>query len=173
MTCSKNLSSVLSRLAALAALALVISASSCKSAPKKDGDGGPSPVANTQTNDDSGTDSDRGGAMGIQSIHFPYDSFVLTSEAKSALNSNVQIMKSHPGVKVQIEGHCDSRGGIQYNIALGEKRANTAKKYVEDQGIAADRVTTISYGKEKPIDNGTTEDAYAKNRRDNFMVTAK
>ena len=102
-----------------------------------------------------------------------YDAFTLDASAKQTLQANGEILKAHPTVKVQIEGHCDQRGGIQYNIALGEKRANSAKKYLIDQGIGEDRITTISFGKERPIDQGTTEDAYAKNRRANFVITSK
>ncbi len=118
-------------------------------------------------------DSDSGKAMGLQTINFPYDSFVLSTEAKSALKANADILKDKTSVKVQIEGHCDQRGGIQYNIALGEKRAAAVKKYLEDLGIAADRLATISFGKEKPLDAAETEAAYAKNRRANFAITAR
>ena len=118
-------------------------------------------------------DSDSGQAMGMQTIYFPYDSFVLTTEAKSILKANSDIMKDKTSIKIQIEGHCDQRGGIQYNIALGEKRAVAVKKYLEDLGVAGDRIATISFGKEKPLNPAETEEAYAKNRRANFVVTAR
>lgn len=118
-------------------------------------------------------DSDSGKAMGLQTVHFPYDSFVLDGEAKRVLANNVKVLKDKGSVKIQIEGHCDQRGGIQYNIALGEKRANAVKKYMQDQGVAGDRITTISYGKERPVDNGTSEEAMAKNRRANFVITTR
>ena len=118
-------------------------------------------------------DSDSGKAMGLQTIHFGYDNFTLDSEAKGILKANAQIMKDKASVKIQIEGHCDQRGGIQYNIALGEKRANSVKKFMVDQGVAKARITVISFGKEKPLDPGTSEEAYAKNRRANFVVTSK
>ena len=117
-------------------------------------------------------DSDSGKAMGMQTIHFAYDSFLLDEEAKGQLKQNVQILKDKPSVKIQIEGHCDKKGGIQYNIALGEKRANAVKKFTEDLGIAGDRITTISYGKERLMDQGDTDDANAKNRRANFVITS-
>ena len=117
--------------------------------------------------------SDSGNAMGLQTVHFPYDSFTLDSEGKSVLKSNAEILKSKSSLKIQVEGHCDQRGGIQYNIALGEKRANAAKKYLADIGIKGERVTVVSFGKEKPIDSAETEEAYAKNRRDNFVVTSR
>lgn len=117
-------------------------------------------------------DSDSGKAMGLQTVHFPFDSFVLDGSAKDELKANADILKSHSAVKIQIEGHCDQRGGIQYNIALGEKRANVAKKFLEDMGISGERITTVSFGKEKPVDPAMTEEAYSKNRRDNFVITS-
>jgi peptidoglycan-associated lipoprotein len=118
-------------------------------------------------------DSDSGKAMGLQTIHFGYDAYTLDDTAKGILDSNAQILKDHGSLKIQIEGHCDQRGGIQYNIALGEKRANTVKHYLEGKGTGKDRVTTISFGKERPVDTGTTDEAYAKNRRANFSITSK
>jgi peptidoglycan-associated lipoprotein len=118
-------------------------------------------------------DSDSGKAMGLQTINFPYDSFVLDGEAKGKLKANAEILKDKGSVKVQLEGHCDSRGGIQYNIALGEKRANAVMKYLGDLGVSADRATTISYGKERLLDPGMSEEAHAKNRRVNFVITSR
>lgn len=118
-------------------------------------------------------DSDSGQAMGLQTVNFPYDSFTLDSAAKSVLKSNADVLKDKTSLKIQVEGHCDSRGGIQYNIALGEKRANVVKKYLEDLGISGDRITTISFGKEKLLDTSDTEAAHAKNRRGNFVVTSR
>lgn len=115
--------------------------------------------------------SDAGNAMGLHTVHYTYDSSLLTADAKNTLKSNAAILKSNPSVHVQIEGHCDQRGGIQYNIALGERRANSAKHYLEDLGIAEARITTISYGKERLLDPAETEEAYAKNRRANFVIT--
>jgi len=123
--------------------------------------------------ENSGGDSDSGKAMGLQTVHFPYDSSVLDSEGKGALKNNGDIMKAHSATKIQIEGHCDRHGGIQYNIALGEKRANSAKKFLVDQGVTADRISTVSFGKEKPVDAAETEEADAKNRRANFVITSK
>jgi peptidoglycan-associated lipoprotein len=118
-------------------------------------------------------DSDSGKAMGLQSIRFGFDGYLLDDEAKSILKGNAQILKDKASTKIQVEGHCDQRGGIQYNIALGEKRANAVKKFLIDQGIKADRISTISLGKEKPIDMGSSEEAHAKNRRANFVVTSR
>jgi peptidoglycan-associated lipoprotein len=82
-------------------------------------------------------------------------------------------MKDNPSLKIQVEGHCDQRGGIQYNIALGEKRSNAVQKFLTGQGIAKDRISVISFGKEKPVDPSENEAAYAKNRRGNFVVTSR
>jgi peptidoglycan-associated lipoprotein len=79
----------------------------------------------------------------------------------------------NPSVKIQIEGHCDERGTVEYNLALGERRANSAKRYLSSLGLTVNRVSTISYGKEKPLDPGHNEEAWAKNRRDHFIVLSK
>ena len=118
-------------------------------------------------------DSDSGQAMGLQTVHFDYDSYSLTNEAKSILDGNVKILQDKTNLRIQIEGHCDERGGIQYNLALGEKRANAVRKFLMDRGISGDRTSTISYGKERPLDAGHTEEAWTKNRRANAVITAR
>ena len=128
-------------------------------------------VANADQNMNG--DSDSGKAMGLQTIHFGYDNYTLDAEAKGILKGNAQIMKDHASVAIQVEGHCDQRGGIQYNVALGEKRANAVKKFMTDMGVKSERITVISFGKEKPVDSAETEEAYAKNRRANFVITSK
>jgi len=118
-------------------------------------------------------DSDTGQAMGMETVNFPYDSYVLTDSAKKKLNANGAILKDKSSLKIQVEGHCDERGGIQYNLALGEKRAEAARKYLVDQGVEGDRITTISFGKERPLDKGHSEGAWSKNRRANFVITSR
>lgn len=118
-------------------------------------------------------DSDHGNALGLQTVNFPYDAFVLDESAKNILKANADILKDKSSVRIQVEGHCDVRGGIQYNIALGEKRANAVRKYLVDLGVSGDRITTISYGKERLLDPGTSEDAHARNRRGNFVITSR
>ncbi|MEO5968564.1 MAG: OmpA family protein [Bdellovibrionia bacterium] len=152
---------------------LMVFAVGCASAKKTEDS---APTASTAPGaDDNGTlgDSDSGKALGLQTINFPYDTYTLDESGKATLKANAEILKAQPGLKIQIEGHCDQRGGIQYNIALGEKRANIAKKYLQELGIPETRMTVISFGKEKPIDTGTSEDSYAKNRRDNFVITSR
>jgi peptidoglycan-associated lipoprotein len=167
---------VFRKLPLLISVAMVLAVMGCSSAQKKEkekvDDGGGVPTAPAADENTPLGDSDSSKAMGLQTVHFPYDSFILDEQAKSVLASNASIMKEKTSLRIQIEGHCDQRGGIQYNIALGEKRANVAKRYLEDLGIVSDRITIISFGKEKPIDLGTSEEAYAKNRRDNFVITS-
>ena len=98
-------------------------------------------------------------------VFFGYDSSDLSGDAKKILDTQVSWLKSDPNIKVTIEGHCDERGTREYNIALGEKRANSAKKYLITGGIDAARIQTISYGKERPAFFGASEDMMSKNRR--------
>ncbi len=149
---------------------IAISACSSKKDTKPDETG--IPTAKDADQNSSG-DSDSGKALGLQTIHFQYDSFTLDSNAKTALTAGAQILKDKASVKIQVEGHCDARGGIQYNLGLGEKRANAVKKFLVDAGISKDRISTISFGKERPLDPAETEEAYAKNRRANFVITAR
>ncbi len=98
-------------------------------------------------------------------VFFAYDSAQLTSAAKETLNVQSQWLKSDTSIKITIEGHCDERGTREYNIALGEKRANSAKNYLISKGVDSSRIKTISYGKERPAFFGNTEAIFAKNRR--------
>ena len=150
----------------MAALTLI---GGCKSKTKTaDSDGSGAGIESTALSfDPQGSDS--GKIDGLNTIYFGYDQSSLTSEAQRILKANVQWMKSRPQVKLQIEGHCDNRGTIEYNVALGERRANTVKNYLVGLGISADRLSTISYGKEKPIAMGDSEADMARNRRANFV----
>jgi len=116
------------------------------------------------------TGSDAGQAGELKTVNFDFDKAALSAEAKTILQKNTEWLKKNPKVKIQIEGHCDSRGTIEYNIALGEKRASIVKKYISALGIKADRINTISYGEERPLDAADTEEAWAKNRRANFVL---
>jgi len=112
----------------------------------------------------------RKAASGLMRIYFDFDQYVLTGEAKDTLARNADLLKSAPSIKVQIEGHCDERGSDEYNLALGEKRALATKNYLASLGVAADRMTIISYGEEMPLDPAHTEEAWAKNRRADFKA---
>jgi peptidoglycan-associated lipoprotein len=98
-------------------------------------------------------------------ILFSYDSFELTDEAKKILDTQVSWLKSDPSIKVTIEGHCDERGTREYNIALGERRANTVKNYLVANSVSESRLKVVSYGKERPAFFGTGEEVMMKNRR--------
>ncbi len=107
---------------------------------------------------------------GLVRIHFDFDQYVLTATAKQTLANNAQLLKAAPAVKVQVEGHCDERGSDEYNLALGEKRALATKNYLVSLGVAADRMSVISYGEELPLDAVQSEAAWAKNRRAEFKA---
>lgn len=158
-----------SNIAVLLTTVGLVALGACSKGVKTDEDVTPSAM----NADESSGDSDSGRAAGLQTVQFGYDSFDLSTESKSVLGHNAQVLREKTSLKVQIEGHCDSRGGIQYNLALGEKRANAARSYLISEGIAEDRVTTISFGKEKLLDQGSSEEAHAKNRRGNFVITSK
>ena len=103
-------------------------------------------------------------------VYFEYDSANLTSDAMALLKEKAQWMKNNPNARVLIEGNCDERGSNEYNLALGDRRAESAKTFLVNLGVSASRLSTISYGEEKPVDAGKTEAAYAKNRRVHFVL---
>ncbi len=106
-------------------------------------------------------------------VYFDLDKYNLVDAAKTALENNAKVLKKNPSVMVKIEGHCDERGTVEYNLSLGEKRAKAAKDYLIDLGIAAKRIDIVSYGKERPVNNGHNEAAWSKNRRAAFIVTSQ
>jgi peptidoglycan-associated lipoprotein len=109
-------------------------------------------------------------SVSLEPIYFDFDKSNLKPDATAILTKNAEWLSKNPAAKIRIEGNCDERGTSEYNVALGERRANSAKKYLIKLGISADRLTTVSYGKEKPLDLGHNEAAWAKNRRDDFKV---
>ena len=106
----------------------------------------------------------------LKDVHFGFDRYDLDSEGRDILGRNVEWLRQNPRAKVELEGHCDSRGTIEYNLALGAKRAKTVKDYLVTQGIAADRISTISYGKELPLCHDENETCWARNRRVHAVV---
>ncbi len=105
-----------------------------------------------------------------EDIHFEFDSAVLNQDAQEILKTKAEWLQNNPNAKSTVEGHCDDRGTLEYNLALGERRASSAKSFLVDLGIAASRLITISYGEERPIDPGQNEAAWAKNRRGHFTI---
>ncbi len=109
----------------------------------------------------------------LKDIHFDFDKYDISPGDVEILKENAALLKKYPKVKIQIEGHCDERGTIEYNLALGERRANSTKKYLLSLGLPGDRISTISYGKERPLDPGHNEEAWTKNRRAHFIILDK
>jgi len=103
-----------------------------------------------------------------QDIFFEFDSSVLSAEAQAILKAKAEWMRRNPQLSIIIEGHCDNRGTTEYNLALGERRAEGVKRFMQDIGIPDSRIRTISYGEERPLDPGNDEAAWAKNRRAHF-----
>ena len=98
-------------------------------------------------------------------VYFDYDQSTLTSEAQATLDRQAAFLKANPSVRIVIEGHCDERGTREYNLALGDRRASAARDYLVAKGVNASRLTTISYGKERSVAQGSNESAWAQNRR--------
>jgi peptidoglycan-associated lipoprotein len=107
----------------------------------------------------------------LEDVHFDYDQATLSDEARGILEKHGLWLQNHRSAKVTVEGHCDERGTVDYNLALGDKRARVVSEYLASLGVAGDRLHTVSLGKERPLDTGSTEAAFAKNRRAHFVVS--
>ncbi len=136
--------------------------------------GGPGGLAGSQLGGGSldrfkqGLEASAGGPL--QDVNFDYDRYDLRDEARRILQSNAEWLKANPTAKVEVEGHCDERGTVEYNLALGAKRAKSAKDYLVSLGIAAERLSTISYGEELPLCRELNEACWARNRRAHLVV---
>ena len=106
----------------------------------------------------------------LADVFYDYDSAELSSAAQTTLDTNAKVLNDNAGASVTIEGHCDERGTVEYNLALGDRRAQAAKDYLVRFGIATGRVSTISYGEERPFATGSDESAWAQNRRAEFTI---
>jgi peptidoglycan-associated lipoprotein len=109
-------------------------------------------------------------AAGLRDVFFAYDSWTISEEERQALNRNAEWMKSNPSALVKVEGHCDERGTSAYNLVLGEKRAKAARNYLVELGVGANRLSVVSYGKERPSCNEHAESCYQQNRRGHLVV---
>jgi peptidoglycan-associated lipoprotein len=107
----------------------------------------------------------------LKDIYFDFDRYMLSQESMETLKQNSVWFKANPTGRLIIEGNCDERGTVEYNLALGQKRADAAKNFLMNLGVDAKKLDTISYGKEKPADSAHTEGAWTKNRRDHFVPT--
>ncbi len=112
-------------------------------------------------------------AVELADIRFDFDDYSLRDDAREILKKNAEWLNKNKDVQVVVEGHCDERGTAEYNLALGERRAKAAAKFLMDMGITAKRIKTISYGEELPLDPGHNEEVWAKNRRAHFAVSGK
>ncbi len=107
-----------------------------------------------------------------QMAFFEFDQSQLTDQDQSTLAAKVTILAANPGVAIRVAGNCDSRGSDEYNLTLGQRRAEAAKRYLTEHGIADGRIAIVSYGKERPISSGDNESAWAQNRNDQFEITS-
>lgn len=160
----------------LAALALALVAG-CGGT-KSDKELGQSSKVSTDTKTPEGDDSSTGGGesgtvqsevlAALKTIYFDFDKYNLRDDAKRTLEGNAKVLMANPRARIVIEGHCDERGTTEYNLALGERRASTARDYLIRLGVAASQISIISYGEERPVSLGHDEDSWATNRRGEF-----
>lgn len=169
------------RAAGVALMVVSLALGGCSSKQKNAGAGAGGPGSGMGENGLGGAGGSslagmQNGTMGanggpLSDIHFGYNDATIQPQDNEILKSNADYLSKNAAVRVQIEGHCDDRGSEEYNIALGARRAQAAKDYLSTLGIAADRMSTISYGKELPLCTEETDDCWAKNRRDHFVVS--
>jgi peptidoglycan-associated lipoprotein len=105
-----------------------------------------------------------------EKVHFAFNSYVLSDQAVMLLNKKTDYLRSNPGIRITVEGHCDERGDDAYNLALGQRRAESVKTFLVDMGVGAVRVNTVSFGETKPIATGRDEASWARNRRAEFVI---
>jgi peptidoglycan-associated lipoprotein len=127
-------------------------------------------AANAGKGEGYGERASAAGAV-LQPVYFDYDRSSIRADARAAMKANADWLKAHPAEKIRIEGNCDERGTKEYNMALGQRRAANAKKYLTDLGIASRRISLLSYGSEKPICTAANEVCWQKNRRGDFIVS--
>lgn len=160
-------------LKSLMGLALVFSISCAKKVKEDQAAGGGEAAGISQeAMNYNAAGSDSGEISGLSTVNFAYDSSSLDSRARQLLKGNADWIKTNGKITIQIEGHCDSRGSVEYNLALGERRAKAVKDYLASLGVDSKRMTIISYGKEKLLEIGDTEEIHARNRRANFVPLA-
>lgn len=166
--------------ALMALLVLSLALSSCANNKKKTTEGlndaSPDSIVDNGTKNgilEVNGDSDSNRAGGLQTVYFDFNSAGISGTTKETLASNAEFLKKNASVKVQVEGHADERGSVQFNLALGEKRAKTVRDFLISAGITSNRLSVISMGKEKPVSFGHDEESWSKNRRANFVVTEK
>ena len=162
---------MIKRILSLLSVGCLLFAIGCSSTPKDDEAGldgeGADITEQPLSFDPMGSDS--GTIAGLNTVYFDYDSSNLGERAKQMLSENIAWINSHPNVTIQVEGHTDSRGSNEYNLTLGERRANAVVTYMQGQGVDGSRLSVISYGEEKLQAVGDSDSDHAKNRRANFV----
>lgn len=156
--------------------ALIFALGSCsKQAPVKTAaDEKAAPAEDTgfkQEGTEAGKALPAGTALDLPRVYFEFDKATLTAEGREIVKKNAAALQANAKAKVVVEGHCDERGSTEYNMALGERRAQSIKAYLLQLGVTPNRVSTISYGEERPLDPAHSEAAWAKNRRGEFVVS--
>lgn len=161
---------------AVAAVAFLVAAAGCGKKPKPAADVTTEPPSQSEP---AGTGTGEAGgqtgepvqpvAVELEDVFFDYDKHNLRNDARRILEANAQDLKADPSVNLILEGHCDERGTVEYNLALGERRAQSVKSYLEQLGIDPGRVRTLSYGEERPFALGHDESAWSQNRRVHFV----
>ncbi len=131
----------------------------------------PAPATPTTTGSTGNEGDARLFSSSMKDVYFEYDSYEITPQYESVIQSDARFLQQHPSITFLIEGHCDERGSIEYNLTLGEYRANAAKNALVQQGVSAARIRTISYGKEKPVCTESTESCWQQNRRAHFVYS--
>jgi peptidoglycan-associated lipoprotein len=176
----RNYTCIIAQAAALALMCLALGVGGCSS--KKTGSetgnvGQQGTLGTESTTNGSSLQNFQNGVTGeegpLHDIHFGYNDYTIQPQDSSILRENAQWLGAHPQTHVQVEGHCDERGSEEYNIALGAKRAESAKDYLETLGVSGSRISTISYGKELPLCTEHDEDCWYRNRRDHFVVSGQ
>ena len=175
-----NSRSTLAKTIAIASVGLMLALAGCSSkkpAPVGDTNPNASGIGENNSGPGGGTTNEdwekgtvgRGGPL--PDIHFGYNDYTISDQDGPVLKSNANWLQGHANARVQVEGFCDERGSEEYNIALGAKRAQSAKDYLVTLGISGDRISTISYGKELPLCTDHDESCWSQNRRDHFNVS--
>lgn len=158
----------LTRKLSLTAIAIIFGLSSCTDDKKK----AVEPVSSSSTAETPSSPTAANATdVKTSTIYFGFDDYTLTQEAQATLSAMAEGLKANKSVVIQIEGHCDERGTVEYNLALGERRAQSVKNFLTQLGVESARLSTISYGEEKPVVQGHAEDSWQKNRRAEFIVT--
>jgi peptidoglycan-associated lipoprotein len=157
----------------LAAVVVALVVGACTDDKKKSATEPVGPTAGSEATETPAAPSGSVADLKSTPIYFGFDDYTLNSEAQGTLTALAEGLKASKNAVVQIEGHCDERGGRQYNLALGERRAKAVRDQLVALGVESKRISTVSYGNERPKAEGSDESAWSQNRRANFVVTAK